>query len=50
MSRALHHRTHGRGEPLPPGEQSALWSAGVLIATLLLIVILFLGIFVGRAI
>jgi len=50
MLRALHHRIQGRGVPIHPSAQSALWVAGVLIATLLAIVILFLGVFVTRAI
>ena len=50
MLRALHHRTHGPGEPIHRTVESALWAAGLLIATLLAIVILFLGVFVTRAI
>jgi hypothetical protein len=50
MLRAFHHRIHGRGEPIHPTAESALWAAGALIATLLAIVILFLGVFVTRAI
>ncbi len=47
---AFHHRIHGRGEPIHPTAESALWAAGAMIATLLAIVILFLGVFVTRAI
>lgn len=50
MLRALHHRFHGPGEPIHPTGESALWATGVLIATLLTIVILFLGVFVIRAV
>jgi len=50
MLRAFPHRIPGRAEPIPPTAESALWAAGALIATLLAIVILFLGVFVTRAI
>jgi hypothetical protein len=50
MLRALHHRPHGPGEPVPRTVVSALWAAGLLIGTLLAIVILVLGVFASRAI
>ena len=50
MLRAFDHRTHGPGEPIRRNVDSALWTAGLLIAMLLAIVILFLGVFVNRAI
>jgi hypothetical protein len=49
MLRAFHHQIHGRGEPIHVTAETALWTAGALIATLLAIVILFLGVFVTRA-
>jgi hypothetical protein len=50
MLRALHHRIHGPGEPTYRTVESALRATGLLIATLLAIVILFLGVFATRAI
>ena len=50
MLRALHHRIHSPAEPARRTVESALWTAGLLLATLLAIVILFLGVFVTRAV
>jgi hypothetical protein len=47
MVHAFHHRVHGLGER---GGESALRMTAVLIVTLLVIVILFLGVFVTRAV
>ena len=45
MIDTFHHRMHSRGKQV----QSALFTAGVLIFTVLAIVILFLGVLVTRA-
>ncbi|SPE33433.1 hypothetical protein SBA3_20024 [Candidatus Sulfopaludibacter sp. SbA3] len=47
MLGALHNRTHGRGEQIQV--ESALLAAGALILTLLIILVLFFGVFVIRA-
>jgi hypothetical protein len=49
MLRALHNRIHGPGSPASRTVESALWAAGLLTATILVIMILFLGVFVTRA-
>lgn len=49
MQYAFHSRIHGRREPVHIEVKSALMTAGALILTLLIIVILFLGFFVTRA-
>ena len=49
MLSALHHRITDRRGPLPVTAESALWTAGALIATLLGTVILFLWAFAPRA-
>jgi hypothetical protein len=47
MVHALHHRPHG--QVMQETVRSTLWAAGVLIAMLLLILVLFLGVFAIRA-
>ncbi len=49
MLRAF-HRVHGPGDPVQRSVESALEAAGILIATLLAAAILFLGVFVTRAV
>jgi len=49
MLRALHHRFHAPGQTVRSAE-SALWATGILLATLLAILILFLGVFATRAV
>ena len=49
MLRASHRRIHGREDSIHVTTESALWTAGALIATLLAIAILFFGVLASRA-
>jgi hypothetical protein len=49
MPGVFHGRIHGPGGQIHRTAESALLAAGALILTLLIIVILFLGVFVNRA-
>ena len=49
MPGVFHGRIHGPGESFHRTAVSALLATGALILTLLIIVILFLGVFVNRA-
>lgn len=49
MLRAFHHQFPERRGPFPGAVEYALWTAGAVIITILAIVILFFGVFMGRA-
>ena len=49
MLGAFHGRIHGHGEQIRLTPESALWTAGALILTLFVIVMLVFGLFVTRA-
>jgi hypothetical protein len=50
MLHAFDRQIAGRRGPFPATVESALWTAGAVIATILAIVILFFGVFMARAI
>jgi hypothetical protein len=49
MVHTLHHRIHEPRQVIQGTFRSTLWGAGVLIAMLLVILVLFLGVFAIRA-
>jgi hypothetical protein len=48
MLRAFHNRIHGARKVISPTAESVVWTAGFLMITILVIVILFFGVFLTR--